>query len=164
MFFLGRWRNSTFNWMQCPTAPLTFEAIVSMESLRCLKLSLPFLDAKELGISEVSSTAVQLSVQRSDLWETLCDSYSQRTLESHRGEDVYWPDRDEDTAKDYAQRLYELPGFAKTIDFFQREIHLGLSTGNMLTYFVLWDPERSESKSQVGEVRCRPRCSKMPEM
>ena len=86
-----------------------------MESLRCLKLSLPFLDAKELGISEVSSTAVQLSVERSNLWESLCDSYGQGTLESRRGQDVYWPDRDEDTAKDFAQRLYELPGFAKTV-------------------------------------------------
>ena len=132
-----------------------------MESLRCLKLSLAFLDAKELGISEVSSTALQLSVQRS--WETLCDSYSQRTLESHRGEDVHWPDRDEDTAKDYAQRLYELPGFAKTRYFFPRGNLLGTIYREDVDIFC-WDPERSESKSQVGEVRCRPRCSKMPEM
>eukprot|EP00438_Fugacium_kawagutii_P015316 Skav221905 [mRNA] locus=scaffold1395:947433:948418:- [translate_table: standard] len=87
-----------------------------MERLRCLKLVLPFVDGKELFVTEVANKQVRSWVLEFDLWEALCEAYSGEDLETQRGQDVPWPDRDGDTAKDYFQTLYKLERFMKEHD------------------------------------------------
>ena len=68
---------------------------------RCLKLSLPFVDGKELAMLE---TTCQLQVPL-ELWTALCESYLRRNLKTRRGEPVAWPEEDEEPPKDYFQSL-----------------------------------------------------------
>ncbi|CAE7496005.1 unnamed protein product [Symbiodinium natans] len=82
-----------------------------METTRCLKFALPFLDGPELALAETTCKGVQLSAEQLQLWEVLCQAYAGRDFQTRRRERVPVPDRDGDTAKDYFDRLYELSTF-----------------------------------------------------
>ena len=79
-----------------------------METSRCLKLVLPFLDAVELQKAAVSRKEVQSLTQQPELWEALCRSYTAEGWSTQRGDQVKAPEREADeSGRQYFERLYE---------------------------------------------------------
>ncbi|CAK9013716.1 unnamed protein product [Durusdinium trenchii] len=81
---------------------------MTAERERCVKLLLPFCDARELVCIEASSKVQHEWVEKADLWEALCKAYTADPGEwrTQRGRKVDWPSKDGDTGKDWFSRLY----------------------------------------------------------
>lgn len=89
----------------------------AMETSRCLKLVLPFLDAVDLVRSSVSCKDLHVSTQQSSLWEGLCHSYTAEIWQTQRGDEVEFPEREDgESAKQYFERLYERYIFFRDCD------------------------------------------------
>ena len=79
-----------------------------MDTSRCLKLVLPFLDAVELLRAAACRKDIQSLTQQPELWEALCRSYTADCWETQRGDQVEAPEREADeSGRQYFERLYE---------------------------------------------------------
>jgi hypothetical protein len=83
-------------------------SLVAMDTSRCLKLVLPFLDAVELVRAAACWKDIQSLTQQPELWEALCRSYTADCWETQRGDQVEAPEREADeSGRQYFERLYE---------------------------------------------------------
>lgn len=83
-------------------------SLVAMDTSRCLKLVLPFLDAVELLRAAACRKDIQSLTQQPELWEALCRSYTADCWETQRGDQVEAPEREADeSGRQYFERLYE---------------------------------------------------------
>ncbi|CAJ1449867.1 unnamed protein product [Effrenium voratum] len=87
------------------------------EALRCLKLTLPFSDVKELVASGVVCRDLCSATQQSELWEAFRATYTQDKWQTRRGTQVQPPEREDgESAKTYFERIYERYLFFKNQD------------------------------------------------
>ena len=92
-------------------------AMAFPEALRCLKLTLPFSDVKELVASGVVCRDLCGATQQSELWEAFRATYTQDKWQTRRGTQVQPPEREDgESAKTYFERIYERYLFFKNQD------------------------------------------------
>lgn len=83
-------------------------SLVAMDTSRCVKLVLPFLDAVELLRAAACRKDIQSLTQQPELWEAFCRSYTADGWSTQRGDQVEAPEREADeSGRQYFERLYE---------------------------------------------------------